>query len=552
MCTNEKRDLVRKLLGFFCSLSLALFATGVGVTASARQALAGPIVGTEEGPVQGISLPGENEFLGIPYAAPPVGTLRWLPPKHHSPFKGKYQATQFGDVCTQPDSARTGTIGSEDCLTLNVYTPTPNYNQNQNNGLPVMVWIHGGSLETGGGAVYDPTRMVERGGVVAVTINYRLGLLGFFAHPAVDAERHLSGNYGLMDQQLALNWVQRNIAAFGGDPGRVTIFGESAGGDSVYANLASPKAAGLFSGAIAESGASFQFQDYYDDIIPLKQGETEATPFVPAGTTIAANLGCSSGSPSQIAACLRGLPASIIIERDPINAVWPFVDGTILTATPTAAFASGKFNRVPVITGGNHDEFRLFVVLDFDFTGNPILTMAEYDAATELFWGAGFATSEVEPIYPYADYPSGAVALGANTTDGFFACPERNSTLLLSRYVPTYAYEFNDENAPFFYQPYASFPLGAYHAAELQYLFDGDFFGLGVAPLSPAQEQLSAVMISYWTRFAKTRNPNSAGAPPWPRYSGGSLESLVAPTPTTETDASFDADHKCSSFWNTF
>ena len=202
-----------------------------------------------------------------------------------------------------------------------------------------MVWIHGGGLVTGGSLIYEPSPLVLRGNLIVVTINYRLGYLGFFAHHAIDGEGHLNGNYGLMDQQFALQWVKRNIAAFGGDPNRVTIFGESAGAQSVYSNLASLTAAGLFQGAIAESGAYFEFQDYFDNIVPLAQGET-------SGDAIAAAVGCSS----QTADCLRSVPASTLALQEP-GTVYPFVDGTVLTQTPSASFASGSFNPVPVISG---------------------------------------------------------------------------------------------------------------------------------------------------------------------------------------------------------
>src|SRR6202171_4867142 len=242
-------------------------------------AFAGSAIVTQSGPIKGVQMFGVEAFLGIPYAAPPIGALRWTPPQPPAHFKGVFKAAQFGNSCTQPGS------GVEDCLTLNVFTPHIKKNRNKKKPLPVMFWIHGGGLVGGGSIFYDPSPLVLKGKVIVVTINYRLGLLGFFAHPAIDAEGHLNGNYGFMDQQFALQWVKSNIAKFGGDPNRVTIFGESAGGQSIYANLASPTAAGLFQRAIAESGAYTEFQDYWDFIVPLATAET-------AGTSIAASLGC--------------------------------------------------------------------------------------------------------------------------------------------------------------------------------------------------------------------------------------------------------------------
>jgi para-nitrobenzyl esterase len=395
--------------------------------------------------------------------------------------------------------------------------------------------------------------MVQQG-VIGVTINYRLGYLGFFAQSALDSEGHPAGNYGLMDQQFALKWVQKNIAGFGGDPNQVTIFGESAGGQSVYAQLASPTAAHLFRGAIAESGSYGEFQDYFDFIVSLATGETTGTAFVPPGDSVAASVGCSG----ETSACLRAVPASALAAEEP-GSIYPFVDGTLLTQTPGQAFASGQFNRVPVISGSNHDEYRLFVAAEYDLAGNP-LTDAEYPAAVAAVFGDPVSNSFIQFLvnteYPLSDFPpppgvvSAPLALGALVTDEFFVCPARNADGLLSQYVTSYAYEFNDENAPPAQSliPGLTFPLGAYHTAELPYLFNfpGDIF-------TPAQVELSDTMIGYWTQFAKTRNPNSPGAPTWSKYSvGGSFESLEPPTPMPESDASFDSDHKCSSFWNTF
>ncbi len=335
-----------------------------------------------------------------------------------------------------------------------------------------MVWIHGGNLISGGGDLYDPTRLVQKR-VIVVTINYRLGYLGFFAQSAIDAEHHLHGNYGSMDQQFALNWVQRNIKGFGGDPNQVTIFGESAGGQSVYVHLASPTASHLFHGAISQSGSYFEFQDYLDFIVTLEIGETTGTVLVPPGSSAATSVGCSS----QTSQCLRGVSASALVAVQP-GTVYPFVDGTLLTQTPGAAFASGKFNQVPVISGTNHDEWRYIVALQYDF-GVGALTDAEYPAAVAALVGLlesdPFVQFLISIGYPLSNYPpppgvvSAPLALGALGTDEYFACPARNAELSLSKYVQTYAYEFNDETAPSFFPP-LSFPPGDMHFIEVQYL----------------------------------------------------------------------------------
>lgn len=530
-----------------------------GCASFARLAMASLVVNTDQGPVRGISVPGENEYLGIPYAAPPIGALRWLPPQKPSPFKGQFQANQFGNVCPQRVNGTGDLFGSEDCLNLNVYVPS---GKAPDDGFPVMVRIHGGNFTFGSGSFFDPTPLVEKGQVIVVTINYRLGLLGFFAHPAIDTEGHTNANYGLLDQQFALKWVRRNIEGFGGNPKRVTISGESAGGFSVFSNLASPTAAGLFQGAISESGAYYHYQDYYDEgaflatVVPLATAETAGSAWVPAGTAIASTLRCGSGNLPAQAQCLRAVGSFRLVRANP-GLAFPIIDGVVLTQTLNSAFASGAINHVPVISGTNHDEARLFVAIDYDGGVGP-LTDAEYPDAVAAY--VGYPVSDpftqylVNVEYPLTNYPppppytvSAPLALAALWGDVEFQCTARNAESLLSQNVPTYVYEFNDETAPSWFDTSGlSFPLGDAHAIELEYLSNQ-----GVS-FTANQQQLSDTMIGYWARFAKTGNPNSTGAPTWPLYSSGSIESLVAPTPVTETDASFDADHKCSTFWNTF
>jgi para-nitrobenzyl esterase len=550
MKNSEKANQRPERRAFTSRLLLGVAAIGVFTLISVANASADnsshrrSIAFTESGLVIGSTTGGVSQFLGIPYAAPPVGALRWRPPKRYGFFPGfALQATQFGSACTQP-----GGIGSENCLFLNVFRSEAEWGEGERRGLPVMVWIHGGGLIDGSSTAYNPELLVKKG-VIVVTINYRLGYLGFFAQSAIDAEGHLNGNYGLMDQQFALKWVRKNIAGFGGDPDRVTIFGESAGGQSVYAQLASPLASGMFRGAIAESGSYAEFQNYFSNVVTLAQGETTGSQSVPSGAAIADSVGCTS----QTASCLRAVPASTMIAQEPFP-LYPFVDGRLLTQTISAAFASGEFNQVPVISGTNHDEYRLFVATGFDLVGKPILTSAEYDTATTALWGPALGPP-VLASYPFASYPFGGEALGASGTDGVFSCPARNADQSLSKFVPTYTYEFNDENAPpaqALFGGLLTFPLGAYHSAELPYLFPGvDVFGLPVT-LSSQQVQLSDAMVSYWTKFAKTGDPNSFEEPFWSPYSASSdeFQSLIPPTPVVESN--FNTGHRCSAFWDTF
>jgi len=538
-----------------CLRLILIVAAIVGVDALSPAIGAGsaPIISTSKGAVAGIQSASMNEYLGIPYATPPVGPLRWTPPQAHSSWKGVLEATQFGNECPQFDF--TGkVIGNEDCLYLNVYTPRKQ-RQNEGENLPVMVWIHGGAYTSGSGDPYDPTRLVAKE-MIVVTINYRIGLLGFFAHPAIDAEGHLNGNYGLMDQRLALKWAKRNIGAFGGDPTRVTIFGQSAGGHSVYAHLASPLSKGLFQRAIAESGAYVQFQDYFGFVMPLAAAETTGLlPSLPSGILEASLVNCGGDSSAATAACLRAVPAASFVNIAP-STLYAIIDGTLLPQSPTAAISSGRFNRVPVMTGSNHDEYRVFIAEDYDFQGNP-LTNSGYQAALENFFGTKLGDSLLN-VYPLPSSPpanAASLALSTALTDGLFACPERNSVKLLSQFVKTYAYEFNDEDAPptqAFFDGVLTFPLGAYHTAELQFLFIGDFFGFPVLPLSADERALSDAMVSYWTRFGKTGNPNSTNTPLWAPYSSSTdqFQSFIPPMPSVES--TFDAEHLCSAFWNTF
>jgi para-nitrobenzyl esterase len=516
-----------------CALSAyAALAGGLPTAASA-----GGVIPTDKGPVRGIETPAEKEYLGIPYAAPPVGDRRWRPPQPHARWHGPLDASHFGNHCPQTASAFGQASTNEDCLYLNVYSPNNGPGKGHTKNLPVMFWIHGGGLTVGESDDYDPTRLVQQG-VVVVTINYRLGILGFLAHPSLTAESgdHASGDYGLMDQQAALRWVNRNIAKFGGDPQNVTIFGESAGGLSVHAQLASPLAAGMFQRAIAESGA-------YAFALP-SLSEAEAS-----GGNFAQTVGCSD----QTLACLRAVPVATLLANQPSTSgeIVPNVDGKVLPQSIGAAIENGEFNRVPVIEGTNHDEFSIFYKLNIEDVFGQ-LPPAFYGIVVSIFiqtLGLPVNASEVLAQYPIGSYQNSVGrAVTAIGTDALFACPGRRAAQSLSQFVPTFAYEFNDRNAPQLFVPPASFPYGAYHAAELQYLFDSTTLG-GHAPLNDDQEKLAAAMVRYWTQFARAADPNSTATPSWPNYTAttDTYQSLVPPTPEVETG--FAADHKCA-FWD--
>ena len=506
------------------ALASCTTAAGPATPAPAKRQGSNPIVGTADGRLRGQAAGTIDEFLGIPYAAPPVGPLRWRPPQPAAHWTGVRAATAFGPHCPQTGSPFGLASMSENCLFLNVYAPAGSL---RGGSLPVMVWIHGGDLTAGESNDYNPAGLV-RDGTVVVTINYRLGALGFLADPALKSPNGSSGDYGLMDQQAALRWVQQNIRQFGGNPRNVTIFGESAGGLSVLSQLVSPAARGLFAKAIIESGSY--------SLLQPSLATAEAS-----GEAFAAKAGCAS----QTAACLRRLPVQTILDDQ--GAVGPDIDGTVLTQSIGTALASGDFSHVPVIDGTNHDEWRLFIAIFQPLTGT--VTAANYQnmiASTASVSAAEAAV--VAAHYPLRRFASPAEALGAVGTDAIFACPALTMDRDLSRFTPTFAYEFNDEHAPErFLPPVSGFSYGAAHASELQYLFhlnESEFPGT----LTPQQQRLSAAMQRYWTDFARSGSPSAPGVPPWPQFSSGGqrMISLVPPAPQVETG--FAAEHQCA-FW---
>ncbi len=484
---------------------------------------AAPTAKTEYGTVTGKVAEGMNEFLGIRYAAPPTGALRWQPPQPLARALFSHTATSFGPHCAQITTYFGIPTDNEDCLYLNVFTPA-GARPVDAKPLPVMVWIHGGALVVGESEDYDPVKLVTAGNVIVVTINYRLGYLGFLAEAGLDAEGHAAANYGLQDQQFALDWVRRNIAGFGGDVSRVTVSGESAGGLSVLSNLVSPSAYGLFSRAIVESGA-------YSLTLPtLAAAET-------AGDALAAKLGCAAAD----TACLRALPVSAVLGLEtPSLSLTTIVDGTTVPLSINTALSSGQFIRVPLLNGSNHDEGRLFTA------AYAALTAAEYPAAIETTYGPTLGP-RIVARYPLANYSQPVLALAAVLTDSTFACPARQVDRWAARYVPTYAYEFNDEHAPEYSLPPITYSYGAAHATELQFLFDLPRLP-GTPPLTAAEERLSNVMVQYWTNFDTTTSPDRGAVPIWEPYAKGAdiLQSLLTPRPAPEDD--FATEHQCA-FW---
>ena len=533
--TNSRRAPIVAFGAALAGLILAAAGATAAVTHEAASAPSeSPIVSIHDGAVRGAVVPGGYAFRGLPYAAPPTGNLRWRPPQPPASWKGVRDATQYAASC--PQALNTGFAGpgpfSEDCLYLNVVTPTLGPSAHR----PVLVWIHGGGFTQDASRNYDGAKLAAEGTVV-VTVDFRLGALGFLAHPAFASHPGgPAGNYGLMDQQQALRWVKSNIAKFGGDKHNVTIAGESAGGVSVLAHLVSLSSRALFDRAIVESGAFALNQ------VPLADAENFGKAFADA-------VGCSD----QTAACLRHVPVDTLVNAFPSAAIPGVVDGNVLTEPIGTALAAGHFAHVPVLQGVNENEELLFVAgLGLAVSGGrfvaapapaPATTEAAYE--DEIATVLGVSPSRASAIaaeYPLAAYPAPVLALSTLLSDANFVCPALQVDSWVSNSAPTFAYQFNDGSAP---PLFPGFPPIATHSSEIQYLFDLPNARYP-ATLSPDQEALAATMRTAWANFAATGNPASP-AVPWPSFNTSSqVLSLVEPQP--EVDSSFASAHNCS-FW---
>lgn len=545
----------KRLLAGLGIAALASLGTMFGKAAAADRNIA--IVRTTDGPVQGVATNGVNEFLGIPYAVPPIGPLRWQPPRPHAAWTQTLAATKFGPTCSQITELGVfaGPVSvTEDCLYLNVFTPGGSARSRK---LPVLVWLHGGGLVDGESNDYNASALVKggpAGPTIVVTINYRLGLLGYLGQPALDAEGHAFGNYGLMDQQEALRWVQRNIAAFGGDPGNVTVGGQSAGSTSTAAAVISPASAGLFHKAIFESGPLLT-------VAPLALAELRGKDFANAA-------GCGTGATPAVAACLRGLTVQKILSLQGTAAAnGPYVtglmiDGTTLPSAGDTAWTTGKFNHMPIMNGSVADEGAFTASINELFFGP--LSPDQYTTMIKTIYNGAAGASNGPPNYPagtgeavLAKYPLSAypnptaawVAIGTDAN----VCRHPFLNRHVSQFVPLYAYEFADKTAPWYFPP-LSFAHGAAHTIDIPFLFTGWHGGpLGIPHQLNAQEQaLSRQLVAAWTNFMYTGNPNRTGDHPWPRYTAGSelYFSENVPASTTISAAQFAAAHNCA-FWDT-
>jgi para-nitrobenzyl esterase len=526
----------RSVSGMLCVgvVSAVAVFTGAAPTGAAAQAQTqarADVVRTVEGDVRGILKSGVSEFLGVPFAAPPVGDLRWRPPQDVAHWKEPLAADIFGKTCAQPERGIfTRPSTSEDCLYLNVYTADPLPASDAKR--PVMVWFYGGGMFSGESDDYDGSKLARRGGVVVVTLNYRVGAFGFFSHPAINNEGHPAINYGIMDQQAALRWVQRNIAAFGGDAGNVTIFGQSGGGTGVTANLQSPLSKGLFHRAIDQSGIRIEY-------VSLEARTKAATDFAVAA-------GCAD----QSAKCLRALTPEQIIANGAgivrLVTAFPSPDGTVITYPAAEAFSQGHFNHVPIMTGLVADEQAYFLP---ETNTGVARTAADFNNYIASF-GPQF-TESLKSKYPLANYASPSHAEIA-MAQGQKSCTARFMEQAWSKYVPVYAYEFQDRTAPSYFRP-VSYPMGAFHTAELQYLFPLFHGARGTPhPLNAEQERLSDILVDYWATFAKHGAPNApdkAHLPEWPRYSADKDNIQAIDLPGQKQRDGYGKIYDCA-FWD--
>jgi len=458
-------------------------------------------VKTDAGVVEGKRDGAVRAFLGIPYAAPPVGDLRWKPPLPPAKWSGVRKSKKFGAHCMQGrvfgDMNFRDAGGSEDCLFLNVWSPE----KTSGAKLPVMVWIYGGGFVTGSTseARQDGTNLAQQG-IIVVSMNYRLGIFGFFVHPelAKESGRNAAGNYGLLDQVAALQWVHDNIAAFGGDSGNVTIFGESAGSFSVSAQMASPLAKGLFHKAIGESGAAF-----FSGGLSFESRSVREERDVKAVTT---KLGVSTLKE------LRALAAEKVLEpfAPPQSRGFDFgpdVDGYFLPEPVPAIFAAGKQNDVPLLAGWNHDEGSFEVA-----SQKPTADSLKATAQKEF----GENTAEFLRLYPSdtGDHAQRSALDFAGDRFIAFSTWEWMKSQAKTGKQPIYRYRF-DLGPP-------SNPegprLGAYHSSEIEYVFGQLDSKAGIA-WRPEDRQLSEEMQKYWANFARSGDPNGPGVPKWPMYS---------------------------------
>jgi para-nitrobenzyl esterase len=526
---NERRSIVR-----FLALPIALLLTACAAGTAAPARPPSTLVHTQAGDLRGARDGDVLRFRGVPYAQVPTGDLRWAPPRPAKPWHGTRDATKSGPRCAQPGNPPDNST-AEDCLYVDVTTPATANHQRR----PVLVWLHGGGFTTGAGSEYDPARIVTRGDLIVVTVDFRLGVLGNLTLPGMTD----GGSYGLQDQQAALRWVRSNAAVFGGDPHNVTLAGQSGGAIGVCGQLTSPGARGLFDRAILESGScetALNANSSGPDTKAFGAFWRQKDDAEQTGATAAATLGCTD--PATALDCLRLLPVDkLLTQSGTITAAT--VGGHTLPMDPREALRRGRFTHVPVLSGNTRDEQRLVSSI-YALLSQPI-TAERYPGLLTAGFGADAAAVSAE--YPLSAYPDAASAWAAAYTDHDFVCPQLRTDTALSRHTRVYPYMFADETAPPLVPALPGFDAGASHASELFYLFDLPGKPVRIDnttyPLTEPQKRLAATMIDAWSAFIHTGRPGS-----WPswRDKDSEVHTFTADEPTTTTP--YD-DHRCG-FWN--
>jgi para-nitrobenzyl esterase len=518
------------------ALIALMFVIGLSAVDAQNNASAIPKIQTSLGAVEGLRHDGIDVFWAIPYALPPTGERRLAAPAAVTPWIEPLRATIPPSACPQlpsPDPAGLAS-SNEDCLYLNVWRPTP-ANGATARGKPVMVWIHGGGFVEGYGAAkqYDATHLALSADAVVVTVNYRVGALGFLAASDLDDAdpRHVSGNYGLLDLQMALHWIAKDIAGFGGDPGNVTVMGESAGANAVLGLLASPGSEGLFHRAVVQSATDGAHT------LPLKQAERERY------ADALGEIGCGT---ANIVSCLRAARPDAFLR---VTARPTMVqDGLVLPLDPFEAFRQGRFIKVPVLIGTNAKENYLFTArVETDILKR---TMVVGDVQGLLKASFGDKADMVAAQYGVEAYVTASALIGSALTDRRFACMANLARNLLAAYVPVYGYELDiaDPVQQQLLAPGSDLPNLSYHTTDLGYVFNNDN---DAHALSGRHAALSRMISGYWAAFSDSGDPNAKAdgpaRPPWRRFTGDDHAVLsISDTPVMR--GGFADEHKCS-FW---
>lgn len=498
------------------------------------------VVLTDKGAVRGVIRNGVREFKGIPYAQPPVGDLRWSLPKAAASWSGILDATRYKNACPQVERyGLTEASDKEDCLYLNVTVPYKG-RQDLKRKRAVIVWIHGGAFVGGSSALYPLDYLAKSGDVVVVSMNYRLGIFGFTAHPSFDADHN--GGYGLEDQREAMRWVKQNIASFGGDPDNITIAGESAGAAGVCMHLLAPdETTGLFNKAIVQSAGC---------VTPLPSLEDGKE----IGRKVASLVGC--GDEATALSCLRKKPVKDLLDAaskvagSSIVTYMPVI-GTRTVPLPGAkAIPAGKFVKVPVLMGGTRDELRLYVA--YAVQAGQSVTKDNYAELLKATYGDN--TDAVVRQYPVSGYSSAPSALGTVWSDfrpdvGINNCIYLETGKLLRKSVPVYQFVFADRNAPEVTSD-PGFEMGAVHSSELPYQFPhfDNTTKVDGPDLAPASRKLAGQMAAYWTSFAKTGMPTAPDSPGWARFTADDKVMNLEPGKVEYINAG--KAHNCQ-FWKT-